>query len=175
MDELPAEILGLVADDARRVVQRWWPNLSAAERGEMLTAWDEEQEEAFFSPASDDTPDRLPIVIGGRFIPAEEPLVDPEWHEDYFECLLNHPELLLAEQPYIRLGGVCTTHEKARAALLSGVIPTSFECPLGLAECPMRRLLAKAPRHSSLLTGPFALPLAAPQQCGGRVRNAARS
>ena len=147
MDEVPADILARIADDARPVVRRWWAGLTAADRQAAVAAWDDEAQDRFFAPESGDS-EPIPVVLGGRFVPAEQPLVGPEWHADYFEYLLKYPELLLCEKPYFPIGGVCTAHPEARAALAAGCIPAGFQCPLASAECPMRRLLDKRPNRS---------------------------
>ena len=153
MDEMPADVLGRVAEDARAVVCRWWADLTDKQRGQLVAEWDERREMVFFTPEPGDCWEMLPVVIGGRFIPKEQPLVSPEWHADYFEYLLKYPELLVnapAERVFA-LG--CTAHPEARAALKAGCIPAGFTCPLANSECPMRKLLARAPGQSLVLTG----------------------
>ena len=156
MDELPADIWLRIAADARPVVCRWWSGLTDAERADAVAAWDEERQAAFFTPETGDI-EPLPVVIGGRFVPAEHPeLVGSEWQADYFEYLLKYPELLLPPPEY-HIGGVCTAHPEARAVLASGCIPAGFVCPLSSAECPMRPLLAKRPNQALHLTRPAVL------------------
>jgi hypothetical protein len=128
--------------------------LSERERQDLLATWDERQESAFFTPEAPDTWDELPVVIGGRFIPAENPFIAPEWHADYFEYLLKYPELMLMEKPTRPLALGCIAHPEARETLRSGCIPAGFTCPLENADCPMRQLLAREPGHSFQLVGP---------------------
>ncbi|WP_020475448.1 BTB/POZ domain-containing protein [Zavarzinella formosa] len=159
MDEFPAEMMARISEQARPVVWRWWDGLTPAEREEAVADWDERREAGFFAPLPGDCWDQIPVVIGGRFVPAEQSqLVGPEWHADYFEYLLSYPELLLNEKRPLRTFGICTAHPEARSALASGCIPAGFVCPLASAECPMRRLLAGSPGQSLCLTGPVMLP-----------------
>jgi hypothetical protein len=156
VDEVPADILARVGDDALPAVRRWWTDLSAADRQAAVVAWDDEARDRFFAPLADDTLEQLPVVIGGRFVPAEQSqLVGPEWHADYFEYLLKYPELLLCELPYYPVMGVCTAHPEARAVLAAGCIPAGFVCPLSSVECPMRQLLAKTPNQIACCQGAF--------------------
>lgn len=155
MDELPARILSRIADDARPVVQRWWASLTPTAREDSLTDRDERRETGVFAPQEGDRWEQVPVVIGGRFVPAEHSqLVGPEWHADYFDYLLKYPELLLNEKREIRTGGVCTAHPEARATLAAGCIPAGFVCPLGSDECPMRKLLSQRPNQTLQLTPP---------------------
>lgn len=154
MDELPAGVLAEVSEDARAVVCRWWADLTDKQRRQLLTAWDEQRETAFFSPLRGDTEAGVPVVIGGKFVPAENPFISPEWHADYFEYLLKNPELLVNEKQVFILGGVCTAHPEARAALEAGGIPAGFTCPRANVDCPMRKWLDRAPGCSLMLTGP---------------------
>lgn len=154
MDELPADLLARIAAEARPAVERWWAGLSADDRRDALAAWDEAARDRFFAP-SPDALGPVPVVIGGRFVPAEQPLVGAEWHADYFEYLLKYPELLLVNEVQLRTFHIgCTAHPEARAALAAGCIPAGFVCPLGSTDCPMRRMLAESPGQSIQLVGP---------------------
>src|SRR5438552_946116 len=80
-----------------------------------------------------------------------------EWHAEYFEHLLNHPELVLLEPPAVRTFHICIRHEVARAVLTAGRIPPDFKCPFGIESCPMRKLLDVQPNRALQL-----IPLAEP-------------
>ncbi len=150
MEDIPATILARIADDALPVVRRWWSSLSATERAEALTDWDERCETSFFAPQTGDAWEQLPVVIGGRFVPNEQSqLFGNEWHTDYFEYLLKHPELLLNGQNTTH---ICAAHPDARTALAAGCIPADFECPFASSECPMRQVLEHQPNHSLVLS-----------------------
>jgi hypothetical protein len=155
MVEIPGYILRRIADDARPVVLQWWACLDSKDRNDTLAAWDEQKTNRFFVSQTGDSAEKLPVVIGGRFVPAEQPLVGPEWQADYFEYLLKYPELLLCELPHIPIGGVCTAHLDARLALTVGAISSEFVCPLASDECPMRHLLRRKPNQTLYLTGPI--------------------
>ena len=158
MEELPAEILERISDSALPIVRLWWESLTSDQRHAAISDWDSQQEQQFFTPQSGDDSEQLPVVIGGRFVPPEQPLFATEWHADYFEYLLKYPELLLIKDPIRRtfhLG--CRAHPDARAALAAGRIPAGFTCPFDSADCPMRRILAESPGDTFQLTGPVLL------------------
>jgi len=151
MDQVPANILVKIAEDARPIVRRWWEGLSEKDRRAVTTAGDEPVQNRFFTPEPGDSKP-MPLILGGRFGPREQPVIGSEWHADYFEYLLNYPELLLNEEPYYPIGRICIAHEQARAELATGCIHTDFVCPFSSTECPMRHLLAQKPGHSLHLT-----------------------
>lgn len=152
MEELPVNVLSRINQNAQPVVLRWWAELNAADRQAAIAAWDDEARDRFFTANPEDH-DPLPVVIGGRFIPAESPLMSPEWQADYFEYLLNHPELVLSNVVQIKRFGICTAHPDALAALKAGCIPVTFSCPFHSPDCPMRQLLDQCPNQSLQLTG----------------------
>jgi hypothetical protein len=63
---------------------------------------------------------------------------------DFYEYLVNHEISLSDTRSY----HVCTQHEAAAAVVRAGLIPAAFACPLGRADCPMRRVLAVEPGRS---------------------------
>lgn len=63
---------------------------------------------------------------------------------DFYEYLVNH-EISLSDT---RTYHICTRHEAAAEVVRAGMIPATFACPLGRADCPMRRLLAVEPGRS---------------------------
>lgn len=157
MEELPAYILERISEDARPVVLRWWTDLTSPQRQTALGDWDQRRDKNFFTPQSGDGEEQIPVVIGGRFVPAEQPLLNSEWRGDYFEYLLKNPELLLTQELH-RTFHLCRAHPEARAALAAGYIPAGFTCPFDSADCPMRRILAESPGDSFQLIGPIILP-----------------
>src|SRR5262249_39496863 len=134
----------LSKDDAE-VVNRFWRRLSAQDRRSLAVLYDERAESCSYS--SERRRDGssawygVSIEVVGRFTEAPE-RDEPEI--DFYEYLVNH-ELSLGD---VRRFHVCTRHEAAAAAVRRGLVPASFSCPRGLAECPMRRLLDLAPGRS---------------------------
>ena len=121
-------VKGLSTRDAGRV-SRWWQDLSPAHRRDMERTLDEGRR-----------PARVRLV--GRFVMACVPPADPPHpHIDFYEYLVNH-EVSLEDK---HVSHICSAHPSARAAISSGTIRASFACPLANTECPMRRMLARAP------------------------------
>ena len=148
MEEIPSQLVeGLSIADGRAVAI-WWTALDRAAQVEVVALWDGQQDECFFGASRDAPGAPAPVVIGGRFVPHDDAWGLSEWGPSYFEHLLNHPELVILDQPETRTFHICTAHEAARAVLAEGRVPAQFTCPLGSLSCPMRRLLDLAPNHS---------------------------
>src|SRR5262249_10852606 len=131
-------------------------DLPGTARSEVISLCDKRLDFCFFIPHQDAAEelrgDPLPNVIGGRFVPSDEEAGWAEWRAEYFEYLLNHPEVVFREPQVVRTFHICTRHEIARATLAAGRIPADFVCPLGLQDCPMRKLLSIAPGQAVQLT-----------------------
>jgi hypothetical protein len=122
------------------LVAAWWAGLADRDRAQLADLCDPRQDECFFGVAPE-AASPVPVVIGGRFVPADDTTGWPEWHADLFDHLLCNPELVLVAPPVVRTFHICTRHEAARAVLEAGRIPADFRCPLSLEDCPMRRLV----------------------------------
>ncbi|HVU86111.1 MAG TPA: hypothetical protein VHD36_02240 [Pirellulales bacterium] len=107
MEECPAELLRLLPDEAGPIVKEWWTALSQADRQRIAKLWDEKVEVRFFSPmenasGSVDAWEDVPSVVGGRFVPHDDNGLN-EWGPGYFEHLLQHPELVMAYDPPLKI------------------------------------------------------------------------
>jgi hypothetical protein len=146
MPEPPADFLRTLPPDAESVARAWWDSLTDDQRGRIAGAWDDRLEVRFFTPQGEDEGaadgwDRVPRVVGGRFLPPDDAWGLEEWGPGYFEHLLQHPELVIVWEPQMRTFHIgCTRHATARACLESGLIPEGFECPEGAVACPLRPL-----------------------------------
>ena len=144
--DLPPELRALVPHESSPVIERWWDTLDEADRQTVARLWDERLEIYFFTPRADeagqlDAWEQAPRVRGGRFVPHDDAWGLAEGGPEYFEYLLDHPELVLLWQPAIRVFHIgCTRHPAARACLTAGAVPVDFACPVESPACPLRPL-----------------------------------
>jgi hypothetical protein len=151
----------LSAENAAPVVS-WWDALTDADRSELLTLWDRRGNDCRFNLAAHgDDPQgwhRLPLVQG-EFTDESQP--GDDWVPDWIDHLLSNPEVWVwaaHRVVVLRTFHICTAHPAARAVIRAGFIPAGFVCPLGSAECPMRKLLDLAPGWSLRLVRHGAAP-----------------
>lgn len=162
MDEIPSQLLEATPDIDADAIRRWWEGLAESDRREVAALCDARRE-AFFGLGADDG--QAPTIRGGRFIPHDDAWGLAEWGPDHFEYLLEHPELVMAEDSTYRVFHFgCTRHSAARACLEAGSISRDFRCPFASSECPMREILASmGGRPAKLLrVGEGALVIALP-------------
>lgn len=130
-DSIPAPLIG----DA----ERWWESLKDAERDELAALCDSRREVFLFETFSGEG---RPKVTGGKFIPQDQAFGIDEWGEDYFQHLLDHPELMIVYDTQERTFHVgCSRHPAARRCFVDGRISDDFQCPFESADCLMRRIL----------------------------------
>jgi hypothetical protein len=150
MAAFPLPLVRRLGPADAEAVRAWWDGLSDADRRDLLARWDRRANRCDHArDEADGAWHRLPVRVGVRFLPAGP---GDDWRADYLEHLLSNPELVVLDIPWRTFHIGCTTHPAARAALAAGVIPADFACPLGRADCPMRRLLAAAPGRDARLT-----------------------
>lgn len=139
MIEMPPRLIATLTPADLAPAEAWWAGLTDAARGEILALWDERQDRCLFGLAPEHDGVAPPVVIGGRFVPRDDAAGWAEWRSEYFEYLLNHSEQVF-EPPVFRTFYIgCTRHQAARAVVAAGRIPGDFRCPLGEADCPLRR------------------------------------
>ena len=142
MTSLPAELLATLPTGTEGVATAWWYQLAEEEQQRIAKLWDDRYEVQFFTPQHDelgtmDSWEKVPHVKGGRFMPSDEDGRD-EWQPGYFEHLLQHPELVLAYEPQLRVFHIgCTQHPQAQRCLQQGYVPSNFTCPFEDKQCPM--------------------------------------
>jgi hypothetical protein len=167
MIEFPADLLAAIPPGSVAVAQRWWSTLSDDQRRQVAGLWDERLEVRFFTPQRDeagrlDDWEDVPVVRGGRFIPADDAWGLAEWGPGYFEHLLQHPELMLLWQPAERTFHIgCTRHPAARDCLETGSVPVTFTCPASSRSCPLMPLrgasLSRGRARSNGMAGHYSL------------------
>ena len=136
MTPIPDQLLRTFADVDRAAITAWWATLSEAHRVEVARLCDRRADSCFFGVVADES--ELPEVERGL---CEEDDVRPvgEWQPDYFEYLLNHPELVLIWDETARTFHVgCTAHVEAQACWQRRSVPCDFRCPFARNDCLMR-------------------------------------
>lgn len=136
---LPDNLIESIPPPLRPDARAWWESLGESERDELALLCDSRREIFLFETFSEDD---SPAVTGGRFIPHDDAFGIDDWGEDYFQHLLDHPELVIAFDPASRtfhLG--CSRHVDARRCFAKGEIRHPFNCPFGSRECLMHQIL----------------------------------
>ena len=129
-DSIPEQL----ADDALR----WWQSLEHAERDELNRLCDARREIFLFETLPDAN---APNVEGGKFIPHDDASGFDEWGADYFQHLLDHPELVIVFDPDQRTFHIgCSRHVNARKCFVNGTIAGSFQCPFKTDDCLQHKI-----------------------------------
>lgn len=144
---VPDLIQALPGQDRDHAVM-WWGKLSAADRLDFETSWEEslEKDSGGLVLIGFDA-DRGYIFKGtyreGDDVDAVE-FSDDELF-DFYAGLAG-----FETHPFInfRVGGVCMAHAAAKACLEQGLIPKGFQCPLSHEHCPMKSILSLSGQRS---------------------------
>ncbi|MFO1020439.1 MAG: hypothetical protein U0903_07055 [Planctomycetales bacterium] len=141
---LPETIRNSIPDDLMADAVTWWQQLSDKDRDDLQQLCDSRKELFLFETFSREEPS--PRIIGGKFIPHDDAFGTSEWQEDYFQYLLDNPELMIAYEPVFRTFHIgCSRHLSARECFAMGQIPEGFACPFEAADCLMTKILAHRP------------------------------
>ena len=152
MSPIPPDLSAPLLPGEDALLCAWWDGLSPDQRGTLANLFDPRQDDCFFGV--DPEGGEPPTVRGGRFVPHDDAWGLEDWGPDWFDYLMEHPEWVELMQPVqFHVGGVCTRHPAARAALAAGHIPADFDCPFASADCPMRRLVGASGGRSLRLVG----------------------
>jgi hypothetical protein len=162
LDQLPLDLTSPLPAAGRDVASAWWAGLSSANQEEVAALYDPRQD-CFFGP----TDTGAPRVVGGRFVPHDDAWGFADWGPGWFDHLMEHPEVMLADVVVMRTFHICTRHPAARAVAAAGCLPADFVCPLESTGCPMRRLLDAVPDRSLQLAGAGSRVVALPVPDGG--------
>ena len=109
-------------------IQSWWSGLSAPDRDALGCLYRDDRR-------------RRPRVIGRFVSHRAHQRSEAQPNIDFYEYLVNH-ELSLDDG---RRFHICSAHPRARKAILAGLIPAPFVCPLASTDCPMRAALDHRP------------------------------
>lgn len=132
VDSLPAELVG----DA----ESWWLTLADSDRCELQRLCDSRKNLFLFETFSE--AETQPKITGGKFIPGANEFGVADWGEDYFQHLLDHPELMIVHDPTHRTFHIgCSRHIEARQCFVDGKVSRSFTCPFAADHCLMHAIL----------------------------------
>lgn len=141
MQPIPPNLLGSLPPDLAADASQWWDGLTDEARTELVELCDARKEIFLFETFSEDHAD---LVTGGKFLPHDDAFGIDEWGEDYFQHLLDHPELVIVYDAELRTFHIgCSRHPIARACLAKGEIAADFVCPFAQGDCRMRKILGQ--------------------------------
>ncbi len=136
---LPTNLSDSIPDALIGDAERWWHSLNDDDRCELTSLCDSRREVFLFETFSGED---APKVSGGKFIPHDNAFGINDWGEDYFQHLLDHPELIIVFEPKLRTFHIgCSRHADARRCFVDGGISNDFKCPYGVTECLMHKML----------------------------------
>lgn len=138
---LPETFLDKCTDAERSDIESWWQSLNDDSQSDVRILLDRRNDSRAYIYAGDDSGERdwhiLPI--GDDDLPFDDPQeYEREWQLDYFQHLLDHPELVLSRDAVIRTFHICTAHPAARRVATDGQLTCDFQCPVNDADCPIR-------------------------------------
>ncbi|QDT65731.1 hypothetical protein [Calycomorphotria hydatis] len=139
-EPLPQNMADSIPEHLTMDAVDWWESLETSERDELNQLCDARRE-IFLFETLDEANHRK--IAGGKFIPHDDAFGINEWGEDYFQHLLDHPELILAydaEQRTFHVG--CSRHIEARRCFAEGMISKSFQCPFSSGNCRISKILS---------------------------------
>ena len=119
----------------------WWESLDESERSELVKLCDSRREVFLFETFSGEN---SPKVTGGKFVPKDDAFGINDWGEDYFQHLLDHPELMIVYDTDLRTFHIgCSRHIDARKCFVDGSVDQHFDCPFQKSDCLMRTVLGR--------------------------------
>jgi len=140
MNPIPTTLAESLPSELRSEAESWWQALADADRNELTRLCDARKNLFLFETFSN--PDNSPEATDGKFIPSANEFGVEHWDEDYFQHLLDHPELMILHDPAHRTFHIgCSPHTDARRCFVDGAVSKSFGCPFGAQQCSVYKLL----------------------------------
>lgn len=138
---LPESFLEKCTDEERIAVESWWQSLNDDSRSDVGVLLDRRHDSRAYIFADDEAGNRgwhaLPIVDDE--LPSDDPReYEREWQLEYFQHLLDHPELVIPPDAVVRTFRICVAHPEARRVAEDGELACDFECPVDHNGCPIR-------------------------------------
>ncbi|QDU93630.1 hypothetical protein [Lignipirellula cremea] len=135
---LPANLTDSIPHSLLGDAERWWGGLDEADRDELALLCDSRKDIFLFETFSADDG---PRVTGGKFLPHDNAFGIDDWGADYFQHLLDHPELMIVYDRELRTFHIgCSRHSDARRCFVEGRVPADFPCPFHADACLMHKL-----------------------------------
>ncbi len=142
METLPQTLVDSLPSELQRDAESWWQTLSDADQDELTRLCDARKNLFLFETFAE--AENKPQITGGKFIPGANAFGIEDWGEDYFQHLLDHPELMIVFEPVQRTFHIgCWRHLAARRCFVEGKIPESFECPFDARICRMHQVMGE--------------------------------
>ena len=136
MIEMPTSLRNSIPADLTTDANRWWMQLSDADRAELVRLCDARKDVFLFETFDPDKDDQR--ITGRRFLPHDDAFGLEEWGDEYFDTLLSNPELMIVYDPPRRTFFIgCNRHSNARDCFLHGKIAAAFVCPFREQHCLM--------------------------------------
>ena len=140
MNPIPTTLSESLPSELMADAESWWQALADADLNELTRLCDARKSLFLFETFSG--ADYKPEITGGKFIPGANEFGVNDWGEDYFQHLLDHPELMIVHDPTHRTFHIgCSRHIDARRCFIDGAVSKSFNCPFGAQQCLMHKLL----------------------------------
>ena len=138
---LPDAFLRKCTVDERVEVESWWQNLDDDSQSDVCVLLDRRNDSRAFVYADDDSGRRdwHVLPVGDEDLPFDDPRqYVRECEYEYFQHLLDHPELVIAPPVVIRTFHICVAHPEARRVAADGELTCDFQCPVNDVNCPIR-------------------------------------
>jgi hypothetical protein len=145
MTTLPEDFLVKCTPTEREQVLAWWDSLSGNSQSDVRVLLDRRHDSLAYVYGRNDTGELAWHTI--PFVDDELPIEDDtanenEWQLDYFQHLLDHPELSIENDVVVRTFHICTQHHSAILARKTGSLDQSFRCSDGNSNCPIARFVS---------------------------------
>ena|SRR5271165_3695918 len=134
MKPAPTQLVEGLSDTDADGANRWWCLLAEGEQAELSTLYDSRQDSCGVISK------RITILV------ASELLVDDDDDEaemddwaDYFEYMLDHPEVFPPFEPFSRTFHIGCLNSKHTGHWVVDVASADFACPFNSPVCPFRR------------------------------------
>lgn len=144
---LPDTFLEKCTEQERADVESWWRSLNDSSRSDVGVLLDRRNDSRAYIYADDESGNRAwhVLPIGDDVLPFDDPReYEREWQLDYFQHLLDHPELVISQDAVVSTFHICVAHPEARRVATDGRLTCEFQCPVNDDDdCPIRAFASK--------------------------------
>jgi hypothetical protein len=153
---LPGTFLEKCTAEERTDVESWWQSLNDDSRSDVGVLLDRRNDSRAYIYADDESGNRNwhVLPIGDEDLPFDDPQeYEREWQLEYFQHLLDHPELIISPDAVVRTFHICVAHPEARRVADVGKLTCAFQCPVDNDDCPIRAFASTIKTASLLKVG----------------------